>query len=79
MNFATFMFVQQPSQPSFIAFPSQTLSTSPTPLVSFGNHELFKVGELVSVPQRCSLCPVLRIFYISVIACDVGVSLSDFA
>ena len=31
MNFIAFIVVQQPSQPSFIAFPSQTSSLSPPP------------------------------------------------
>ena len=30
--FITYIFVQQSSQPNFIAFPSQTLSASPQPL-----------------------------------------------
>ena len=56
MNFVTFIVVQQSSQQNFIAFPSQTLSASPTPQpVSFGNHKFFKVCESVFVLQRSLL------------------------
>ena len=43
MNFITFIGGQQSQQPNFTAFPSQTLSASPTPQpISFGNHKFFK-------------------------------------
>ena len=60
-EFITFIVVQWSSQPNFIAFPSQTPSTSLTPPpVSFGNHKFFKVCESVSILQRSSLHPFFR-------------------
>ena len=77
MNFITFTVIQRSSQPSFIAFPSQTPNPSSHPQpVSFGNHMFFKVWESVSLLQRSSLCLFFR-FHMSVIAFDVGVSMSD--
>ena len=43
LNFVTFTVVRRSSQPSFLAFPSQTPSASPHPqTVSFGNHKFFQ-------------------------------------
>ena len=61
LSFITFIVVQQPLQPSFIAFPSQTSSTSPhTTTRLIWKPYIFKVCESVSVLQRSSLCPFFR-------------------
>ena len=61
MDFITFIVVQQSSQPSFIAFLSQTPSPSPhPPTCLLGNHKFFKDCESVSVLHRSSLYPFFR-------------------
>ena len=60
MNFITFTVVQQSSQPTFLAFPSQTpIASSYSQPVSSGNYLSFSKSESISVLQS-SLCPFFR-------------------
>ena len=77
VNFITFIVAQQSSQPTFIAFPSQTLSTFPHPHLSPLETISFSKSVSQYLFRKEVHCVLFLDSTLSDIAFDVGGSLSN--